>query len=306
MKKLLLLPIVFLSAAVAAGPQAGALHAQPAPRGGPKVYVSVDMEGIWGVVASEQVSATSPEYGSARKWMAEDVNAVVAGLLRAGAAEIVVNDSHGSMRNIVADQIHPKVSLISGAPKPLSMMQGIDRTYDAVVFVGYHARAGSAPAILDHTISSATIRSIEVNGRELPELGLNAAIAGYYGVPVIMLSGDTETCAQAKQILGDSIVTAAVKEAITRVSARMFPAEAARARLQEAAAEALGKRTSIEPFQIAAPYAFEVDFNTSAQAELPMMLPGVKRTGPRSISFSSNDYIEGFKLLRAIIALAGA
>ncbi len=172
-------------------------------KAGPKVFISVDMEGIWGVVAAEQTSAASPEYGAARRWMAEDVNAVVAGLLDAGAGEIVVNDSHGSMRNIVADAVNPKVSLISGSPKPLSMMQGIDATFDAVVFVGYHARAGTGAAILDHTISGGTIRAIKVNGQELPELGLNALIAGYYKVPVIMLSGDTTTCAQAKSVLGE-------------------------------------------------------------------------------------------------------
>jgi D-amino peptidase len=124
----------------------------------PKVFVSVDMEGIWGVVASEQVNSTSPEYTAARRWMAEDVNAVISGLFEAGAGEIVVNDSHGSMRNIVADALNPKASLISGSPKPLSMMQVIDSSFDAVVFVGYHARAGTTASILDHTISSATIR----------------------------------------------------------------------------------------------------------------------------------------------------
>ena len=207
----------------------GTAFASPASaqaKAGPKVFISVDMEGIWGVVAAEQTSATSPEYGAARKWMAEDVNAVVAGLLEAGAGEIVVNDSHGSMRNIVADALNPKASLISGSPKPLSMMQGIDATFDAVVFVGYHARAGTAAAILDHTISSGTIYSIKVNGQEMPELGLNALIAGYYKVPVIMLTGDTTTCAQAKAVLGDGLVTAAVKEATGRVAARLLPAGA--------------------------------------------------------------------------------
>jgi D-amino peptidase len=276
-----------------------------AQKAGPRIYISVDMEGIWGVVHGDQVSATSPEYGAARRWMAEDVNAVVAGLLEAGAGEIVVNDSHGSMRNIVADALNPKVSLISGSPKPLSMMQGIDGTYDAVVFVGYHARAGTAAGILDHTISSTTIRSIKVNGQELPELGLNAAIAGYFNVPVIMLTGDTTTCGQAKALLGDGLVTAAVKEAIGRAAARLFPAEQARARLKEAAREALGKRQSFQPFRLAGPYTVDVEFHNTAQAELPLLLPGVKRTGARSVSLSGTDYIETFKLLRAVIALAG-
>jgi D-amino peptidase len=271
----------------------------------PKVFVSVDMEGIWGVVASEQVNSTSPEYTAARRWMAEDVNAVIAGLIEAGAGEIVVNDSHGSMRNIVADALNPKASLISGSPKPLSMMQGIDSSFDAVVFVGYHARAGTTASILDHTISSATVRAIRINGQEMPEMGINAAIASYYKVPVILLTGDSETCRMASALLGDAVVTVAVKDGISRTAARMVPAEEARKRLKDAAREALAKRSRIAPFRLAGPYTFEVDFHNAGQAELPSLLPNVKRGNSRGLSFTSADYIEGFKLLRAIIALAG-
>ena len=271
----------------------------------PKVFVPVDMEGIWGVVASEQVSSASPEYAAARRWMAEDVNAVIAGLLEGGAGEIVVNDSHGSMRNIVADALNPKASLISGSPKPLSMMQGIDSSFDAVVFVGYHARAGTSASILDHTISSATVRAIRINGQELPEMGINAAIAAYYKVPVILLTGDAETCRMASALLGDAVVTAAVKDGISRTAARMVPLEEARRRLKDAAREALAKRSRIEPFRLAGPCTFEVDFHNAGQAELPSLLPHVNRANPRGVSFTSADYLEGFKLLRAIIALAG-
>ncbi|MBP1636997.1 MAG: D-aminopeptidase [Acidobacteria bacterium] len=287
-----------------AGAVAGSAGAQ-APAG-PKVFVSVDMEGIWGVVHGEQVNPGSPEYANARRWMAEDANAVVAGLFEAGAGEVIVNDSHGGMRNIVADTLDPRASLVSGSPKPFGMMQGIDASYQAAVFVGYHARAGSAPAILDHTIASATIRGIRVNGQELPELGLNAALAGYHKVPVILLTGDTETCSQARSVLGAGLTTAAVKEAIGRTAARMYPAGVARARLKEAAKAALAGRAAAQPFRIEGPYTFEVDFLNSAQAELPSGLPGVRRTSPRSVSFTSGDYLEGFRLLRAIISLASS
>jgi len=269
-----------------------------------KVFVSVDMEGIWGVVHGEQVSSDSRDYASARKWMAEDVNAVVEGLLEAGATEIVVNDSHGSMRNILPQDLHPKAGLISGTPKPLSMMQGIDSSFAACVFVGYHARAGSAPAILDHTISSASIRAFRVNGLELPELGINGAIAGYYKVPVIMLSGDVETCRQAKTVLGPELTAVEVKEAIGRLAAKMLPAEEARKRLKEGAREALLKRDKVAPFKLGAPLNFELEFQTSAQAETPSLLPQVKRIGPRTVAFTAQDYLEGFKIARAIIALA--
>jgi D-amino peptidase len=286
-----------------------ALFVLAAPAGiaqkkGPKVFISADMEGIWGVVHTNQTSSDSSEYGAARKWMAEDVNAVIEGLFDAGAAEVVVNDSHASMRNIQADALNPKASLISGSPKPLSMMQGIDASYDAVVFVGYHSRAGTAPAVMDHTISGGSIHAIRVNGQELPEMGLNAAIAGYYKVPVILLTGDTETCAQASALFGPGVVTAAVKEATGRFAARLFPRDEARAGLRAAAKEALVNQDGIAPFRLASPYTFDVEWQTSAQAEMPLLLPGIKRTAARSISFSATDYIDGFKLLRAAIALA--
>jgi D-amino peptidase len=135
-------------------------------------------------------------------------------------------------------------------------------------------------------------------------MGINAAIAGYYKVPVILLTGDTETCAQASALFGPGIDTAAVKEATGRYAARMFPRDEARARLRASAREALLRKDGITPFRVAPPITFDVEWQTSAQAEMPLMLPGVKRTGARSISFVATDYIEGFKLLRASIALA--
>ena len=276
-----------------------------AEKAAPKVFISVDMEGIWGVVHGDQTSAQGYDYGAARKWMAEDVNAVIQGLLEAGVAEIVVNDSHGSMRNILAHELNPRVSLISGSPKPLSMMQGIDASFDACVFVGYHARAGTADSILDHTYSGATIRSIKVNNLELPELGLNAAIAAAFGVPVIMLSGDAETCGQAKSLLGNEVVTVAVKEASGRYAAQLLPREEALKRLREGAREAWLRRSKVPPFRLKPPFTFELEFHQSNQAEMPALVPQVKRTGPRSVVFTADDYIEGFKLMRALIALAG-
>jgi D-amino peptidase len=157
---------------------------------------------------------------------------------------------------------------------------------------------------MDHTISGGTIHAIRVNGQELPEMGLNAAIAGYYKAPVILLTGDTETCAQASALFGPNVITAAVKEATGRFAARLFPRDEARARLRAAAKEALLKKDSIAPFRLTPPLTFDIEWQTSAQAEMPLLLPGIKRTAARSISFGAADYIEGFKLLRAAIALA--
>lgn len=269
-----------------------------------KVFISVDMEGIWGVVHGNQCSSDSPEYQQARKWMAEDTNAVVAGLFESGATEVVVNDSHGSMRNIIASELDPRAMLISGSPKPMSMMEGIDPGFQACIFIGYHARAGSAPAILDHTISGSVIYSIKINSLEMPELGINGAIAGYYHVPVVMLTGDTETCRQAKEILGNDLVTVPVKEAVSRFAARNFPREKVLADLKEGARKAISSLDKFKPYELKPPYQFEVNFHNSQQAEIGLLIPEVKRVAPRTLSFSSQDYVEGFKLLRALISLA--
>ena len=184
-----------------------------------KVFISADMEGIAGVVNSDQTSSSGNDYNLARRWMTEEVNAAIRGALEAGATEIVVNDSHGSMRNIIVSELSPAARLITGSPKPLSMMQGIDDSFDAVIFIGYHAHAGTKDGVLDHTYSGSRIASIRVNGMELGETGLNALIAGWYGVPVVLVAGDSTVCSQAQEKLGKELEVAPVKEAVGRYSA---------------------------------------------------------------------------------------
>ncbi len=271
-----------------------------------KVFISADMEGISGVVHSDQTSSGGSGYGVARKWMAEDVNAAIEGALAAGADEIVVNDSHGSMRNIIPDDLHRRAVLISGSPKPLVMMQGIDASYQACIFIGYHAKAGTENAILDHTISSSVVRGITVNGTEMPELGINAALAGAYGVPVVLVSGDVAVCKQAKEILGDEVYTVPVKDAIGRTAARLVPLDEARRTIKSRVTSALRERETFEPYRLGSPYTFELEYFTSAQADMGALVPEIKRTGARTLEFTMDDFVQGFKLLRALIALAPA
>jgi len=279
---------------------------KPAPKPPLKVYISVDMEGIWGVVNSDQTSSGTPEYAAARKWMAQDVNAAVQGAFLAGATEVVVNDSHGSMRNIDAGDLDPRATLITGTPKPLSMMQGIDPSFQACLFVGYHAKAGTENAVLDHTISGSVVRGIKVNGLELPELGLNALIAGYYGVPVVLVTGDTAVCRQATEILGKDVVTVAVKEAYGRLAAKLVPMIEARQKIEAGVREALGKLAGAKPYKLAGPYRFELAYHVSAQADMGAMIPGATRLDARTLAFTADDYIQGFRTLRAMISIAPA
>ncbi|HOW84917.1 MAG TPA: M55 family metallopeptidase [Candidatus Aminicenantes bacterium] len=302
---LVLFALASLAAGLAFAPPSGA-QTKPAPKPPLKIFISVDMEGIWGVVNSEQTSAGNPEYANARKWMAQDVNAAVQAAFLAGATEVVVNDSHGSMRNIVAGDLDPRATLITGTPKPLSMMQGIDASFQACFLLGYHAKAGTENAILDHTISGSVVRSIKVNGLELPELGLNAAIAGYYGVPVVLVTGDTAVCRQTGEVLGPDVVTVAVKEAYGRLAAKLLPMDEVRQKIEAGAREALKKLSGAKPFKLAAPCRFELAYHVSAQADMGAMIPGAQRLDARTLAFTADDYIQGFRALRAMISIAPA
>ncbi|MGD8727638.1 MAG: M55 family metallopeptidase, partial [Gemmatimonadales bacterium] len=187
-----------------------------------KVFISVDMEGITGVVNWEEVSRDGKDYDLFRRIMTDETNAAVEGALAAGAAEITVRDSHGSARNILPDRLHPAARLIrdwSGGPK--GMMEGIDESYDAVIFIGYHAKAGTPNAMLEHT-SSGSVTDFSINGMSLPEGGYNALIAGSYGVPVVFAAGDKAVCDQLRTFLSD-LETVAVKEGIGAAANSLHP-----------------------------------------------------------------------------------
>ncbi len=271
---------------------------------GLKVYISVDMEGVAGVVHGDQVSAGGSDYSLARRWTTEEANAAIEGALEAGATEIVVNDSHGSMRNIIASDLHPEARLITGSPKPLSMMEGIDETFDAIIFIGYHARAGSIDGVLDHTYSGASVYSVKVNGVELGEGEMNALVGGYYGVPVAMIAGDEEACRQARETLGDQIVTAEVKKGIGRYAANTLVPSKAQELIKEKTRTSLEQLSDMEVFSLTSPYVFDIDFLRSCQAQGAELVPGVERSGPRSVNFTKDDLIDGFQMFRALLVLS--
>src|SRR5256884_1380679 len=181
-----------------------------------RVYISVDMEGIAGVVHESQTDPTTPEfaaeYGRFRRLMTAEANAAVEGALAAGATRVLVNDSHWFMRNLLAEELHQAAELVSGDPKPRSMVQDIDGGFDAALFIGYHARAGTRNAILDHTYAD-RIHDVRLNGKPVGELGLNAALAGAPGVPVALLSGASARAAAAQDLLGQGGGAGVVKEA---------------------------------------------------------------------------------------------
>lgn len=267
-----------------------------------KVLISADMEGITGVVSDDQVSRNGKDYDRARLMMTHEVNAAVRGAFAGGATEVIVNDSHASMRNIILEELHPEAQLITGSPKPLSMMQGIDETIDAVFFVGYHAKRGTAYGILDHTYSGTTVVRYKVNGVEYGETGQNALIAGAFGVPIVLVTGDTQVTAEARELLGN-IDTVAVKEGCARYAAKTLHPDKAHAFIEEAAKNAVQRAKEIKPLTIQGPYTIEVELTDCGMADMAELIPGVERIAPRVVRFTHEDYIVAYKCFRVIVSI---
>jgi D-amino peptidase len=260
---------------------------------GLKVFISVDMEGVAGVIHWDDVSRRGEDYQLFRKLMTLETNAAIMGALEAGATEILVRDSHGSARNILPDLLHSAAELIrdwSGGP--LSMMEGIDKTFDAVIFVGYHARAGTPDAVLKHTMTG-RFYDVELNGIKMPEAGINAFIAGQFGVPVVLVAGDLAIVNQAKELFGD-IETVVVKEGIGK-AARMLHPEKAQKLIKEKTTVALRRLKDFKPYKLSTPYTMKITYTNEEIAHRASWVPGAKRVGDRAVSFTSYDFMEVLK-----------
>jgi len=269
-----------------------------------KVFISCDIEGVSGVVdAALHTSPEGRDYGRARELMTGEANAVVEGAAKAGATEIVVNDAHGPMTNLLIEKLHPAATLITGSPKPLSMMEGIDSSFDAAVFVGYHSRMGT-PGVLSHTISGGRVANVWINDILVGETGINAGLAGHFGVPVVLVCGDDVVAQEAKELL-PHVHTAVVKHAITRNSAKCLPPDKARALLEQATIEALKGLDKAKVWIPPSPVTFKIQFKDAGQAEYAARMPYAEMVDPTTVSFTAEDYVAAFKGMRALIGLAG-
>lgn len=223
-----------------------------------KLLISVDMEGISGIVHSSETNPERYDYQRGRELMTADANAVIAGVLDAEpTAEVLVADAHGTFRNLLPEQLDRRSRLVRGKPRALNMLAGLDEETDAALFVGYHVRAGEGPGVLAHTMNG-EILDVRVAGRSLGEIGLNAAMAGHLGVPVVLLSGDDAACAELTDLIPET-VTVAVKEALGMAAAVTLHPEEARDRLRRAAADAVARRAEIPPLALTGPLDVEVD-----------------------------------------------
>ncbi len=270
-----------------------------------KVFISVDMEGITGVVGEKETDPVNggEAYRANCRRMTHEANAAIEGCLAAGAKEILVADSHRDFDNLIPEELHEAATLLRGSPRPFSMAQDLDSTFDAMMGVGYHAMAGTPRAILDHTFTG-RIRAVEVNGRAIGETALNAYLGGHYGVPMVLVTGDTAVCSEAQTLI-KAVHTVAVKEAVGANAAKHLHPRRAQDLIRAEAEKAVRDVEAIEPLEAAKPVAMAVDFKGTEHADLGQLVPGVTRVGGTRIESSAPDFREAFRIFYALVHVLG-
>ncbi|MBW2059886.1 MAG: M55 family metallopeptidase [Deltaproteobacteria bacterium] len=268
-----------------------------------KVFVSIDMEGITGVTDRGDVVGGQEGYERFRTLMVCDLNAAIEGAFAGGATEVLVNDSHFHMRNVLIEQLDSRAQLISGFTKRGLMMHGLSRSFDAVYFLGYHSRIGTESGVLNHTILGKEVDGIWINDQEMGGTGLNAALAGYYNVPVAMISGDDRVCKEAKDLLGD-VETAVTKYAADGYAARCLPQGATHPLIKEAAGRALSRLADFKPYRIEGPVTFKVCFHSTSAAAISTMIPTVEKVDARTVVVRGDDYLRAYTTTMAVLLLA--
>jgi D-amino peptidase len=260
------------------------------------LYISCDMEGTAGVCSWQQVDARgyTPDYFVYQKWMTAEVRAAVDGARQAGAQNVLINDSHGPMRNLILEELPRDVRVLFGNRKPFSMTQGLDSTFGGVFFTGYHGAIGDADATLCHTYTPSVIYDVRVNGIRCSEATLNAGLAGYHGVPVLLITGDRVTVDAAKAQM-PWITGVVVKESIGNYAVDSLSPKAAIDAICEGAARAIGNAANAKPFVFEPPITMEIDLARVEQADLIELIPGFTRAAPRTVRLIHDDYPTVFK-----------
>jgi len=266
-----------------------------------KVYISADMEGITGLVDSDDVQPPGRDYERGRVMMTEDVNAAVRGAYDAGAATVVVNDAHGPMRNLLPDLLDPRATLIKGRPKPMGMMEGLSSEYDAVLCVGFHARAGVL-GVLSHSFMGHEIEDIWLDDRPTGEIGLFHAASAAYGVPVALLTGDDTACDEMKA-WDPGVTTVPVKYAKDRFAAQLVPVAEARAAIESGAGSALRNLPGLTPD--AATHHLAVRWQSASVAAHLPAIPGVARRDDRTVTVEG-DMLQLYRLFNLFLRVATA
>lgn len=267
-----------------------------------RIFISADIEGIAGVVSREHQFPGGFEWQSAREWMTDSVSAAAEAAFEAGATEVVVADSHGQGHNLLLDRLRPEIQVVRSHPRPLSMMQGIEEgAYDGCFLVGYHTGSTNPEGVLGHTFRSATLREVRLDGTAVPEATVNAAIAGHFGVPVLLVTGDDACIAETEAILPD-IEAVTVKWAYSRRSARTLTPAASYPLIAAGARRAIERRTSIPLFTIPGPITLDVGFLYRQPAEYLALLAGMERVDAFTIRSTHPDILALMRFMVFVLA----
>jgi D-amino peptidase len=262
-----------------------------------KVFISVDMEGISGIGTGAMTNANGKDYQLGRKLMTDEVNAVVAAIFQRGPASVLVNDSHGDMQNLLHTELDPRVTYIQGAVKPVGMVEGLDSTYDAAIFLGYHARTGTPNGFLAHT-GTGSVKGLWLNGVEVGEGDLNAAYAGSLGVPVILAAGDSAAMEQLARATQGSAELVTTKHAITPMSARLIHPHVIRDRLTAATTRALGRIGSAKPMRLSTPIRVRLQLSDVTTPQILQAIPGVQQVDGYTVEFTARNMADAYRLIR--------
>lgn len=267
-----------------------------------KIYISVDIEGISGVVNSSHTTIGKHEYDRARVLMTGELNAVINAVQESGQHKIVVNDSHSKMTNILIEELNEEIELITGDHKQLGMMECIDEDFDAAIFVGYHARHNT-PGTLAHSYYGSVVSEITVNDMKVGEGELNALLAAAYDVPVIMISGDNVLSEQIQEFNPD-IENAVVKKAISRYTARCLSPTKVKKLLNKHCKEALSRVDNISMVKFEGKVKLEVEFHNNGLAEATLNVPGVELIKANRVRYMAKDIVEAYRVRSVLTTLA--
>ena len=269
-----------------------------------KIYISADLEGVVGAVTGEQLGPGGFEYNRFREFMTAEVNAAITAARAAGATEILVADSHGNGQNLLIEKLPKDVKLIRSWPRPLGMMEGIDSSFDGVIFTGYHASTDNPEGVRAHTFSSARLTSVKINGKVMTEGSWNAAVAGEFGVPVIMIAGDDDAVNEVKALIGNA-EGAIVKESISFHSAKSLHPEAAYDLIAEKTSYAVKNIKKYKPYKIKGPLTVSVSFKHYQPSQILSYLKMFKRTDSHTIEFKAKNMIEASHIMRVVTGYKG-
>jgi len=272
-----------------------------------KVFISTDFEGVAGIVDWDQIMVGSHDYALGRRLLLGELNAAITGADEAGATKFVVNDSHSSMRNLEPDLIAGRASLLSGKHKPMYMMEGLDSSFDAIFFLGYHGSVGASQAILSHSYNPRAIWEARLNGEIVGESALNALVAAHYGVPIALVTGDQVTAAEAAR-LDPPPLCVEVKRAVSRFAAESLHPDVARERIREGARLALSTRLPPSAPRFPVPTRLEITFLTADMAEMAAWLKGVELLAgeTRTVAYTSDSPLDVFRTFVTIVMLTRA